>query len=262
MDTMNAPAQTVVLASESLTQKQEDFARYFVETRNASAAYRMAYNVGPTTLPATVWQEASRTLAHPLVAARVQELRDAAEAHTLVALRELVQDWVDIATADANEIVRVETHNCRHCYGVGGRYQWVDEEELLDAVQLKQDDIDRGVKHVKMPEVRGGFGYMVQRAPNPACVKCAGAGVSVVKVTDTDTLRGKARKLYKGAKQTSQGLEVLMHDPRAAAIELAKILGAYGKDVQLNPAAAAQPVPADATEAEAAQGYMEMLGAP
>ena len=257
---MNRPAQHVELRSENLTQKQEDFARYYVEARNATTAYRLAYNVGRDTLPTTLYVEASRTLSLPQVAARVQELRDAAEAQTIIKARELFQDWNDIANTDANELVQIATYNCRYCHGDGNRYQWVDEPELADAVEKVQADIDAGVKRAKMPDVRGGFGFVVRRPPNPDCVHCYGRGETVVKFADSDKLSPKARKLYKGAKVTSQGTELLMHDQQATRVEMAKALGIGGKDAALiNPASAATPMPEDVSEAEAAQAYLSLV---
>jgi hypothetical protein len=45
-----------------LTVKQEHFARTFVETGNASEAYRRAYDVGEDTKPKTIWECASKLL--------------------------------------------------------------------------------------------------------------------------------------------------------------------------------------------------------
>lgn len=58
-----------------LTGKQEMFAQAFVETGNASEAYRHAYNVRETTKAESVWQSASKLLANPKVASRVSELK-------------------------------------------------------------------------------------------------------------------------------------------------------------------------------------------
>jgi phage terminase small subunit len=251
--------QIVELTENSLTEKQEAFARYFVECRNASTAYRMAYNVGHDTLPATVWSEASRIANLSHVAARVQLLREAAEAHTIVKVREIVQDLVDQSTTDANELVQLRTRCCRHCHGFEGRYQWMDENEFRRATEKTQEDIDAGVKRVRFPDPLGGFDFNPDAAPNPRCASCEGAGRVLVTFTDTDKLSTKARKLYKGAKVTSQGTELLMHDAQASRIELLKVLGAYGKDVTLNPAAAAQPIQGDVSEHDAATAYLEMV---
>jgi phage terminase small subunit len=258
---MNAQAQTVVLATDSLTEKQLAFARYYVECRNATLAYRKAYNVTVGDVqPEWLYNEASRQLHHPKISMAIAELQEAAAATTIIKARELVQDLVDMASVDPEEVTSVRTINCRHCWGAEGRYQWRDEIELADACQLKQDDVDRGVKHVKFPDALGGFGFTPRKAPNPECVKCNGVGLILGAVTDSAKWSLKARKLVKGVKQTANGIEIMMHDQMAARIELAKILGLYGKDIKLNPAEPEAPVAADASEAEAATGYLEMLG--
>ncbi len=80
---------------DKLTPKQEEFARVYVETSNASEAYRQAYDVGENTKPSTVWDMASKALAVPLVTHRVMMLQKAAQERTLVTLESL--------TAELNE---------------------------------------------------------------------------------------------------------------------------------------------------------------
>ena len=62
------------MASKSLTPKQEAFALAYVETGNASEAYRQAYTVNGKSENA-VHVEASRLLANPKVSLRVNELQ-------------------------------------------------------------------------------------------------------------------------------------------------------------------------------------------
>jgi phage terminase small subunit len=88
-----------------LTPKQEAFARAYVETGNASGAYRQAYEVGPETKPETIWSEASRTLANPLVTARVMELQEAAAERSLVTVDSLTKELEEarqLALSEAN----------------------------------------------------------------------------------------------------------------------------------------------------------------
>lgn len=59
-----------------LTPKQEAFARAYVETGNASEAYRMAYNVSESAKPEGIWVSACRTLAKTNVSLRVKQLKD------------------------------------------------------------------------------------------------------------------------------------------------------------------------------------------
>ena len=79
-------------ALPDLTPKQQAFALAYVETGNASQAYRQAYEVGGDTKPETIWSEASRTLADPKVTARVMELQQAAAERTLVTLESLTKE--------------------------------------------------------------------------------------------------------------------------------------------------------------------------
>lgn len=58
----------------TLTIKQEAFAQKYVETGNASEAYRQAYNAGAMK-PSTINVKACELLANGKVAARVTELR-------------------------------------------------------------------------------------------------------------------------------------------------------------------------------------------
>ena len=76
----------------ALTPKQEAFALAYVETGNASEAYRRAYNAAKMK-PASVAVNASKLLAEAKVALRVQELQaKAVERHEITVddiLREL-----------------------------------------------------------------------------------------------------------------------------------------------------------------------------
>lgn len=246
-------------ADTPLTPKEEDFANAFVVCRNLTTAYRIAYGTHhPGASPGAIHQRGHFIANKPHVAARIQQLRDEASAKTVIKARELIQDWHDIASTDPGEIMRVETQNCRHCHGLGGRYQWADEDEYMQAVAAweAKDEALRGTP----PDPMGGFGFHVQNDPSPSCRECRGAGVIVVKITSTDKLSAAARKLYKGVKQTKQGIEVMVHDAFAARRALAETLGiTSGKDPTLA-AAAPTLAPEDATPENASVAYLEMLG--
>jgi len=61
--------------TDKLTPKQEAFAAAFIETSNASEAYRTAYDVGEDTKPESIWVNASKLLSDAKVAQRVAELQ-------------------------------------------------------------------------------------------------------------------------------------------------------------------------------------------
>jgi len=78
--------------SAKLTPKQEAFALAYVETGNASEAYRRSYDVGETTTPQVVWNEASLLLANREVAVRIMELQSAARERTLVTVESITSE--------------------------------------------------------------------------------------------------------------------------------------------------------------------------
>ena len=79
---MSAPSPT----SPTLTAKQEAFCLVYLQTGNASEAYRTAFDVSPETKPESVWQAASHLMADIKVAARVRELREEAKNLALVSV--------------------------------------------------------------------------------------------------------------------------------------------------------------------------------
>lgn len=76
----------------TLTAKQEAFCLAYVETGNASEAYRRSYEVGADTKPETVWNESSRLVRNPDVTARITELRDQARELMLVSVGSLTEE--------------------------------------------------------------------------------------------------------------------------------------------------------------------------
>lgn len=74
-----------------LTPKQEAFALAYVETGNASEAYRRAYNAENSS-PETVKVEASRLLDNPNVALTVLKMQEAARERTLVTIESLTRE--------------------------------------------------------------------------------------------------------------------------------------------------------------------------
>lgn len=85
--------------SDSLTPKQEAFAQAYVETGNASEAYRRAYNA-ENMKPTTIMVKACTTLAQDKIRARVGELQsEAMERHqiTVDTIAELLMEDRDFA---------------------------------------------------------------------------------------------------------------------------------------------------------------------
>lgn len=80
------------MTQDKLTPKQEKFALAYVETGNASEAYRQSYNVGENTKQETVWRKAIEVLQNGKVAARVITLQNEARARTMVTIEGLTKE--------------------------------------------------------------------------------------------------------------------------------------------------------------------------
>jgi len=87
----------------ALTAKQEAFCLAYVETGNASEAYRMAYEVGENTKPETIWRRSSELTTSGKVAARVAELKAMATERLMVTLESLTAE-LDEARKLAKEV--------------------------------------------------------------------------------------------------------------------------------------------------------------
>lgn len=143
--------------------------------------------------------------------------------------------FVKIATADPNELVQFKRGACRHCYGNGFAYQWRDDEEYGNAIQLALDSHDRACElatraekplpTLKLPSDEGGYGFDPRPAPVDACPKCDGKGIGEMRIADTRRLSPAGRRLYAGIEQTKDGLKVKMRDQDAAAVVVARHLG-------------------------------------
>ncbi len=86
-----------------LTPDQEAFCQAYVETSNASEAYRRAFPRSQGWKPTAVWPEASRLLNSPKVSARIEELLSDARKRHDVTMDKLTAELMPIALANAGE---------------------------------------------------------------------------------------------------------------------------------------------------------------
>lgn len=91
---------------EGLTLKQEAFARAYVETTSASAAYRKAYNASGMQ-DGSIYVEASKLLANPKVALRVAELQAAAAKRHDITMDKIVRELALIGFSNMLDYMRV-----------------------------------------------------------------------------------------------------------------------------------------------------------
>ena len=99
-----------------LTPKQEKFCNLYIETGNASEAYRGSYNVLETTKDKSVWEEASRLLADVKVSSRVAELKEEVQEKHAITREDIINMYLEIVS-DSNDTMTL------------GRFKGLDKED-------------------------------------------------------------------------------------------------------------------------------------
>ncbi len=115
-----------------LTPKQESFCMAYLETGNASEAYRQAYSAEKMT-PKTVNETASKLLASPKVSARVEELKAMIVEKFVWSRQDSLQVLSDIARTATepatSRITAVKELNAMHGYNAPSKvkHEFTDE---------------------------------------------------------------------------------------------------------------------------------------
>lgn len=84
------------MGTNKLTIKQENFCNFYLESGNASEAYRRAYNCGRMKVK-QIWEESSKLLASPKVAQRVKELKEESKSISDINKERLVRELANMA---------------------------------------------------------------------------------------------------------------------------------------------------------------------
>lgn len=206
--------------------KHEAFCREYCKSRNATDAYRKAGYA-----PKNADANAIRLMVNDGIKARIAELDAEIGKRVMMDAEAVVRRYVDIATADPNELIQNRVGACRYCWGDGHEYQWRTREEYHTAVsKWLQIPDDKKVYGNPEPSEDGGFGYRRTLAPHPDCPSCDGFGQVFQVAPDTTRLSRQALALYAGVKQTKDGLEIKMHDQLRALDMVAKHLGVFLAD--------------------------------
>lgn len=213
---------------DGLTDKQRVFVAEYLKDLNATqAAIRAGYSAR------TANEQGARLLANVSVAAAIAKAMDVRSERTEITQDMVLERWWAIATADANDVIQFRRICCRYCYGKNFEYQWVDENEYLQAMLVARmaNEAEKAKKkpgiEQPLPTDTGGFGFVRSDPPHPKCPKCRGEGTPDVYAHDTRHLKGNARLLYAGVKVTQSGFEMKVHDQMAALDKVARHLGMY-----------------------------------
>ncbi|TZG25594.1 terminase small subunit [Sphingomonas montanisoli] len=205
-----------------MTPKQQRFVEeYLIDLNATQAAIRAGYSartadrIGPELLGKTC------------VADAITEGRARLSEKAEITQEMVLRRWWDIATADPNDLIQFRRTCCRHCHGVDHAYQWIDPEEFATALSA----VAAG-EASELPTDDGGYGYDRRADPHADCPKCFGEGQAHIHGLDTRKLKGGARLLYAGVKQTRDGFEIKMQDQGKALENVARHLGMFVDKVE------------------------------
>ncbi len=231
------------LAPSGLTWKRDAFCSEYLKDRNAAqAAIRAGYS------ERTAKEQGYRLLTNVHIKARINELCREHAQKLKIEVTDVLQRLWDKATADVNELVRVERRCCRYCHGVDHEYQWKTVREFRGVYdkeirkQFGTDDpdklievgrkVDAGDRIPGLPTDAGGYGFDHTADPLPDCPECAGEGIAHVVVADTR--EALSHPLYEGVKQTKDGIEIKIADRAKALEQVARHLQMFKDEVKLN----------------------------
>lgn len=216
------------MADNKLTPKQEMFIKeYLIDLNATQAAIRAGYK------EKTANRIAAENLSKPVIQTAIQDAMKKREQRTEITADMVLQRWWDIATADPNEIIHLRRVCCRHCYGADHQYQWRDDQEYQQAVQMAYRVAKAEEQEPIIPSDAGGYGFDRLLRPHPKCPYCSGEGHSEVHVEDTRDLDQKSKLLYAGIKQTREGIEIKLQDQGKALENVARHLGMFVEKSQV-----------------------------
>lgn len=209
-----------VTKAAPLSEKQKRFVdEYLVDLNGTQAAIRTGYAAGSADVTA------ARLLGDARIKAYLQQRMADREQRTEITQDLVLKRWWEIASADAAELTAVHYRCCRHCYGDGHAYQWIDENEFERAV------VNAKREELTPPTDEGGYGFNPTLSPHAKCPKCYGEGHVHVHLADTRKLSQAGRLLFDGVKETKFGIEIKVQDRAKALENIARHLGMFKLDV-------------------------------
>lgn len=218
-------------AMEQLTGRDQIFVReYLVHLQPVKAALAAGYS--GTVAKSKAFQWVANPEVKPLVYVAIQDEMAKRAIRTQISADKVLERYWMIATADPNELTQIRYLNCRHCHGIDHNFQWKDEAEYESALasvvaEEKAVQMEDPSYRAEYPTDEGGYGFMPLNDPHHDCPKCYGEGKMDLYLADTRCLSQQGQALYAGVKQTKTGIEVMMHDQKAALDQVARHLGMF-----------------------------------
>lgn len=229
--------------ADGLTAKQARFVKeYLVDLNATQAAIRAGYS------EKTAKVIGSENLTKPAIASAVAAAQQKRSEEIGITAHAVLGDLWTIAKADPRELIEFRRGCCRHCWGLECRYQRTQGEMERERQDFENRDtalIEAGKPGLGGFDEKGGAGYTPKRDPNPDCTECFGDGVGETFVHDTRKLSPAAARLFAGAKQTREGLEVKMLSQDDALVNVGRHLGLFKDKIALGGDETAPPFRVD-----------------
>lgn len=209
--------------------EQRFVAEFVVDHDPIAAATRAGYKGDPANVALVFMRKRYIQIA-------IQKAVDKLNERSVAESKFVLDQWIDVATADVSKIVRIWKQSCRYCYGLGHKYQWRDQEEWGEAVEAAVKSHEAKLAALAgttapmpvlmLPSADGGFGYDPRHVPHDECPRCYGLGIDKVVLTDTALLPAREAKLIKTIKQGRNGeIEIQFRDQDKAVELIARNLG-------------------------------------
>jgi len=214
---------------DPLTKLQRNFVNEYLLDDHENATECVRKSGYQTKYPDKV---AHQLLENPRVLKAIKEARAERSERTEIKADDVLRYWHDIATADPNEIIHLRRVCCRHCFGIDYQYQWRDQEEYQQAVDIVVRNAQEG-EAPRIPSDSGGYGFNALAKPNNQCPYCWGEGHMEIHAEDTRLLSPKAKLLYAGVKQTRDGFKIKFRDQDKAMENVARHLGMFVEKSQV-----------------------------
>lgn len=215
-----------------LRPKEEQFCQHYIVHLNGTQA---AISAGYSQRSAK--QQAYVLLGMPRVCERINELMDARAERVQTSADEVLRELLAVMRADATQITEFRRTCCRYCYGADNRYQRTRGEMERDREShermVREFVPGSGKVHPGAFDEKGGLGWDPRRDPNQQCEECFGEGHGRVRIRDTRTLVGDARRLFDGIKQGKDGIEAKIRDRTKPAELVGRHLGMWNDKLEV-----------------------------
>lgn len=205
--------------------REERFCEEMARHGDPAVAVRSGYGM-PTLSAREVNRIAENLMARDDIASRIREIAESARSLTAVNVATVLNHWLNLATADPNEVVQHRRVCCRYCWSDEHVYQWTPAE-YWDATAKAID------QEKPAPVNASGTWYDKTKGPNPECPECFGDGTGEVHLTDTRLMSPRARLLIESIKMGKHGPEVTLHDRMAPMDNIAKFLGMFKETIRI-----------------------------